>query len=534
MSSDIPTPDEKRSIASSSDEIIGHIGAKLSTLDPSSDDEAYHKVLRRVDIRIMPLVLLQYLFMRVDVTNISNAAIMNLEQKTDIKTQLHLSAQQWVWAIACFYYPYMFLEPISTILLKKTSAPVWLSRIMVTWGIVTCCIAATTSYGGLITTRVLVGALEAGYFPCIYVEILSSCQEIDDFQYFWTFWYTPAELAIRVAALYSMSSLSGFIGGFLAYAISYANGVLSGWQWLFILEGIPPILIGILTFFALPSYPENSSWLSSEEKALILKHLHKDAPTIHGKTFEWNAARLLFTDPTFYSFTAAWICAGVGGSGISFSLPTVIKDLGFTDSRMANVLTMPPSFAAFGLVLILGRLVQTGKLNPFPLCIILDFVIIACYIVLLYVDTVGVRYFVLVISTAASGSLYPMLWPKRVQALRGTAMAGLGIGLHNASAQFSGILGPQIFSPAYGPSYQVRDLEVDVGNSFADGAPLLKVSFKVSIALLAGAVIFHSLAWFFMHGPIQKYVPSLAQRVQAQTQVRKSDLEVKGHPDYVV
>ncbi|KAJ7435480.1 MFS general substrate transporter [Mycena galericulata] len=494
MSSGIPTPDEKRSIASSSDEIIGQLDAKLSTLGPTYDDEAYHKVLRRVDMRIMPLVLLQYLFMRVDVTNISNAAIMNIEQKTDIKTQLHLSAQQWVWAIACFYYPYMFLEPISTILLKKTSAPVWLSRIMVTWGITTCCIAATTSYGGLITTRVLVGALEAGYFPCIV--------------YFWTFWYTPAELAIRVAALYSMSSLSGFIGGFLAYAISYANGVLSGWQWLFLLEGIPPILIGILTFFALPSYPEKSSWLSDEEKDLILKHLHKDAPTIHGKTFEWTAVRLLFTDPTFYSFTAAWICAGVGGSGISFSLPTVIKDLGFTDSRMANVLTMPPSFTAFALVLILGRLVQKGKLNPFPVCIILDIVIIACYIVLLYVDTVGVRYFVLVVSTGASGSLYPMLWPKRVQALRGTAMAGLAIGLHNASAQFSGILGPQIFSRA-------------------------QISFKISIALLAGAVVFHSSAWFFMHGPIQKYIPSLAQRVQAQTQLRKSDLE-KRHPESVV
>lgn len=145
---------------------------------------------------------------------------MNLEQKTDIKRQLHLSAQQWVWAIACFYYPCtiyslhlsmpsadgwnpdMFLEPISTILLKKTSAPVWISRIssfivmyrtqltqssVITWGIVTCCVAATTSYGGLITARVLMyvlspeqppwklrmtkhafrGALEAGYFPCI-------------------------------------------------------------------------------------------------------------------------------------------------------------------------------------------------------------------------------------------------------------------------------------------------------------------------------------------------------------------------------
>ncbi|KAJ6476447.1 MFS general substrate transporter [Mycena vitilis] len=501
MTSDIPSLDKESLAESSTDEIVGQLNSKLVCMAPTFDDAAYRKVLRRVDKRIMPLVLLQYLIMRVDVSNISNVAIMNVEQKTDIKRQLHLSAQQWVWAIACFYYPYMFLEPISTILLKKTSAPVWISRIMITWGIVTCCVAATTSYGGLITARVLIGALEAGYFPCIV--------------YFWTFWYTPAELSFRIAALYSASSLSGFISGFLAYAISYANGVLAGWQWLFILEGIPPILVGILTFFALPSYPENSKWLSAAEKDLILNHLHKDSPKLSGKAFDWNAVRLLFTDPTYHSFTAAWICAGVGGSGISYSLPTVIKDLGFTDSRMSNVLTMPPSFSAFALVLLLGYLVQRGKIDPFPVCMVLDLIIIACYIVLLYVDTVGVRYFVLVVSTA--GSLYPMLWPKRVQAIRGTAMAGLAIGLHNASAQFSGILGPQIFSPAYAPAYII--------------------SFKVSMALLAGAVFFHGLTWFLMHGPIQKYVPALAQRVQAQTQLRKSDLdseEKKPDPENLV
>ncbi|KAJ7577022.1 MFS general substrate transporter [Mycena floridula] len=474
------------------DESASHELKGEQSLAATYNEQLYRKVLRRVDKRIMPLVLLQYTIMRIDVNNISNVAIMNIEQGTNIKQQLHLSAQQWVWVVACFYYPYMFLEPISTILLKKTSAPIWISRIMVSWGIATCCIAATTSYGGLIATRVIVGAFEAGYFPCIY---------------FWTFWYTPAELAMRVAALYSASSLSGFIGGFLGYAISYTNGVLAGWQWLFILEGIPPILVGILTFFALPSYPERSKWLSAEEKDLILNHLHKDAPNVSGKTFHWKAVRLLFTDPTFYTFTAAWICAGVGGSGISFSLPTVIKDLGFTDSRMSNVLTMPPSFAAFSMVLALGYFVQRGTINPFPVVMFLDVVIIACYIILIDVDIVGVRYFALILSTAASGSLYPLLWPKRVQAIRGTAMAGLAIGLHNASAQFSGILGPQIYSSAL-------------------------TSFKVSIGLLCGAVLFHGLTWFLMHGPIHRYMPWLAHRVQSQTQPQKSDLV--GSQDLIV
>ncbi|KAK1223449.1 hypothetical protein PQX77_013688 [Marasmius sp. AFHP31] len=166
---------------------------------------------------------------------------------------------------------------------------------------------------------------------------------------------------------------------------------------------------------------------------------------------------------------------------------------------------MPPAFAAFTLVLILGHFVRRGTINPFPTVVTLDVILIACYAVLITVDTVGVRYFVLVVSNAASQAIYPMLWPKRVQAVRGTAMAGLAIGIHNASAQFSGILGPQIFSPAYGPTYNI--------------------SYKVCVGLLAGAITFHLSTWFLMHGPIQKYFPSLAQHVQSQTQVRKRDLE---------
>lgn len=128
-------------------------------------------------------------------------------------------------------------------------------------------------------------------------------------------------------------------------------------------------------------------------------------------------------------------------------------NIGFADSRMSNVLTMPPAFAAFALVLVLGHFVRNGTINPFPTVVVLDIILIVCYIVLITVDVVGVRYFILVISTAASQCIYPMLyvfplnhlssvrpatdsyfpfrWPKRVQALRGTAMAGLGIGRYN-------------------------------------------------------------------------------------------------------
>ncbi|KAL8283924.1 hypothetical protein RQP46_005356 [Phenoliferia psychrophenolica] len=105
--------------------------------------------------------------MRIDVGNLSNAGIMNAEVHGSIKQQLGLTAQQWTWALACFSYTYMFLEPVSTFFIKIYSPSTWISRIMVTWGIIMCTQAAVSSYGGLITTRVLLGAAEAGYFPCL-------------------------------------------------------------------------------------------------------------------------------------------------------------------------------------------------------------------------------------------------------------------------------------------------------------------------------------------------------------------------------
>jgi len=86
------------------------------------------------DVRILPWICLTYLVMRVDISNISNAAIMNAEKGHDIKKQLHLSTQEWTWAIACFFYPYAAFEPISTLLMKKTTPSFWIGRIMITWG----------------------------------------------------------------------------------------------------------------------------------------------------------------------------------------------------------------------------------------------------------------------------------------------------------------------------------------------------------------------------------------------------------------
>lgn len=295
----------------------------------------------------------------------------------------------------------------------------------------------------------MLGAAEAGYYPGVI--------------YYLAFWFKPEELALRVAVFYSFGQVSGFVGGFLAFAVSFANGILPGWRWLFIIgkhfthsrilfdcnlfaplytvyviEGIPAILMGITTFFILPDFPQTAKFLHHRERDVIVQRLSNGAPSKMAKTWDKDQVLRLFADPTFWTFSATWFCHAIGGFGLSYVLPTVIYDLGtvcglfskfsilscsvpirsvflldtlwtgFTTTALSNVLSMPPSLATFVLLNVLGWLVQMRKWNPywvamgreyFPIIsdiyanstsglawVTVEIVNIICYVLLLTVD----------------------------------------------------------------------------------------------------------------------------------------------------
>jgi sugar phosphate permease len=191
-----------------------------ASLDPPSEKtlKAAH---RKVDRGLLCWYAFVFLIMRMNVNNISNAAIMNLEQGTGIKKQLgNLSSSQWAWALSIFWYPYMFLEPLATLMLKRFSPSVWMSRIMLTWGIISMCQGATRNYTGILLCRFFLGVAEAGFFPGVLYHL--------------AFWYSPDRLPLRIAFLYSCGMFTGTISGLLAYAVSFMDGAggLAGWRWV--------------------------------------------------------------------------------------------------------------------------------------------------------------------------------------------------------------------------------------------------------------------------------------------------------------
>jgi MFS family permease len=176
---------------------------------------------RKIDKRLVFWYAFVFLFMKTNVSNISNAAIMNLEEGNGIKKELgDLQSSEWAWALSMFYYPYMVFEPLATLALKRFNPNVWMSRIMITWGAISMCQAATHNYAGILACRFFLGAAEAGFFPGVLFHL--------------SFWYPVDRLPLRIAFFYACGMFSGTISGLVAFAISYMNGVagLSGWRWV--------------------------------------------------------------------------------------------------------------------------------------------------------------------------------------------------------------------------------------------------------------------------------------------------------------
>jgi MFS family permease len=160
------------------------------------------------------------------------------------------------------------------------------------------------------------------------------------------FWYKPSEMPWRVALFYSLGQLSSALSGLLAYAISFMNRLrgLSGWRWLFILEGLPAIILAFVALWA-PDYPETAKMLTPEERKWVANRLANTAPRGKDRSWSWQHIKQLFRSSTLYTFSIYWIGHGIGGFGVNYALPTVIYELGFTTtakSQLMNIVCSRP------------------------------------------------------------------------------------------------------------------------------------------------------------------------------------------------
>lgn len=310
------------------------------------------KLIHKIDWRLMPALSVLYLVSYMDRTNIGNARLLGLER------DLNLSPSQFNMALTIFFIPYSLFEVPSNIMLKLLRPSVWISLIMVLWGLTTMCTGWVENYSGLLVARFFLGVAEAGLFPgANYITQVQSCalpysKAIKALNIqptnrsIRTTWYKRDELQFRMSIFYCAASLAGSFSGLLAYGIGFMDGIMgySGWKWVFILEGILTVVVAAISYFVLCDTPSDVSWLTEEERRFVILRLQFDGHTgsegnMEG-SFKLAYLRQAFTDSKVYIGSFFFCVNACATYALNYALPTIINILGYTEAQ-AQLLTVP-------------------------------------------------------------------------------------------------------------------------------------------------------------------------------------------------
>ena len=374
----------------------------------------------KVDRRLLPFLFVCYILAYLDRVNVGFAKLQMLQD-------LSLSDVAFGTGAGIFFAGYFVFEVPSNLLLKKFGARTWIARIMVSWGIISSAMMWVKSEWAFYGVRFLLGVAEAGFFPGII--------------FYLTLWYPSKLRSTRIAWFVSAIAVSGVLGspvsGLIMDLLSGALG-LAGWQWLFLAEGLPSILVGICVWFYLDSGIAEAKWLGSEEKALLARNL--DAEERHKHQFRVLDA---FKSSRVYALCAIYFTLMIGLYGISFWLPSIVKAMGIRGYLNVGLITaIPYAVAVVGMIFLSRSSDRTGERR-------LHYVFnVTAGALGLALSAVFRGHPVLAIVFLAIGTLgvigsMPVFWPVPSTFLAGTAAAA-GIGIVNSVGNLGGYIGPNI------------------------------------------------------------------------------------------
>ncbi|KAF9695691.1 hypothetical protein EKO04_006385 [Ascochyta lentis] len=395
--------------------------------------EAEAKLRKKIDTRLLPMIILMYIMNYLDRNNIAAVRLAGLQD------ELNLSSVQYQTTVSILFVGYVGMQVPSNLFLNKTGKPaLYLPTCMIIWGIISGLTGACQNFAGLAACRFFLGFIEAAYFPgCLF--FLSS-------------WYTRKELGLRTAVLYSGSLISGAFGGLITAGItSNMDGThgLRAWRWVFILEGIITVIIAFSAFFILPNFPRTTKWLSEEERQLAVYRLQEDIgeddwTSAEQQTF-FHGLKLALMDVKTWIFTILLLSI-VSSASITNFFPSVVKTLGY-DNIHTLLLTAPPYvLAVITTFLNAWHADKTGERFwhiVLPLCVgVFAFILAAA------THTTGPRYaaMMLMVPGVYTGYVVVLAWISnsmpRPPAKRAAALAFINA-ISNTSSIYASYMYPQ-------------------------------------------------------------------------------------------
>ncbi len=298
------------------------------------------KTMRRVAMRIVPFLMLCYFVSFLDRVNVGFAALQMVKD-------LRMSPSVFGFGSGIFFVSYFLCEVPSNLILQKVGARLWIARIMITWGVLAAGMALVTGPRSFYVMRLLLGAAEAGFFPGVILYL--------------TYWF-PAEYRARVVGWFTVAiPISSFLGSPISAALLGANGWLGlrGWQWMFIMEGAPAVLLGLACLVLLSDRPSEAKWLAADERNWLLSKLEgeKGGARSVGQRGVW---RVIFNK---HVLALGVVLAGSTAisSGLQIWQPQIIKSYGLTNMQTGLLNSIPFALASIIMVWWGKRSDQTGE-----------------------------------------------------------------------------------------------------------------------------------------------------------------------------
>ena len=396
----------------------------MASADILAIDEAEHHSMdalyTKVAWRIMPILFIGYIVAYLDRVNVGFA-------KLQMMGDLHFSDAVYGFGSGIFFVGYFFFEVPSNIILHKVGARRWICRVLVVWGIVSMTTAIVQTPAQFYIARFLLGVAEAGFFPGMILYL--------------TYWFPSQRRSKMVAALMAGNPVSGIIGGPLSGFLMQSTGGafgLAGWQWLFIIEAVPAVVLGIVILFYLNDRVSDASWLRDDEKARIATEIADEAGV---KTH--NSLGSIFASPRVWLMCAILFSIVMGSYAIGFWQPTIIRQTGIKSPFVIGLLTMIPYTLALVSMLLVGRHADATRERRWHVAV--PALVAACGFILCTQAGESTVTAVAGLILAAVGvvTALPMFWALPTSFLGGTAAAA-GIALINCTGNLAGFFSPTI------------------------------------------------------------------------------------------
>lgn len=412
--------------------------------------ELYTSTLKKLNSKIIPFVIICYFVANLDKTNISIAALQ-------MNADLGLTASMYGLGVGMFYISYIIFEIPSNVIMTRIGARIWIARIMITWGIVSAGMSLVHTPTQLYVMRFLLGMAEAGFTPGIIYYI--SC------------WFPKSNRARAMSFFYMGSVLASIIGLPISGFILNMHGIadIAGWRWLFAIEGIPAIILGVMVLWLLPSSPEKAHWLTGSEKEWLVSQLEEDNRNVMvNKNHSWLSA---LKNKVVLLLSLVWFLQAFGSIGITLFLPLILKSIASEQSNFViSLLSAVPFIFACLFMYLNGRHSDLTKERSLHMGLPLILASVSLGVAI-YSDNLLISYILLVLTVGFNFALTPVFWAVTTEKLAGVAAAA-SIAFINTIANFVGLGLPPVLG-------KIKD----VTHSYHYGLLI------VAIALVLGGII---------------------------------------------